>query len=366
MSKYKIVVIEDNKSIREEIRDILSFEGMQVFTAENGQIGIEKVKEHLPDLILCDIMMPVKDGFVLFDEVKNIKNIKDTPFIFLTAKASIENIREGMILGADDYIIKPFDIDLLIKSIKSRLNKESKRKQSEKNKIETLQNNISHAIPHELLTPLNGIIGLSSLMKDPEFAITEKEVRDFSLGIFDSGHRLLSTIQKFIYYTEIELLLNNDEKNASLKGEITVMGEYQLEDKIHEVTQKYHRESDIYFNTKPFNIKISSFHFEVIIANIIDNAFKFSSKGDNVVIDTELDESHLHITVIDNGLGFKEGTLMEVGAFTQFNRSKMEQQGLGLGLITSQKLIDFYEGKLAISKNKPKGSRIKLSFLIAK
>jgi two-component system sensor histidine kinase/response regulator len=365
MRKYNILVIEDTKSIREELRDILTFEGMQVFTAENGQEGIDKAKEHLPDLILCDIMMPVKDGFEVFDDIQNIKNIKHTPFIFLTAKATIENRREGMILGADDYIAKPFDIDLLIKSIKSRLYKEKKRKQSENNKLETLQYNISFAIPHELLTPLNGIIGLSGLMKDSEVEIDDKELKDFASGIFDSGHRLLNTLQKFIYYTEVELLLNSDKKKKSLKEEITETGEQELQEVSQNIAQKFNRKSDIELHLKPFNIKISSFHFEVIIANIVDNAFKFSNKGDKVIIEVELDDSHVYVTVIDTGVGFNDVTLNQIGAFTQFNRSKMEQQGLGLGLITSKKLINFYEGELNISGNKPKGSCVKLSFLIA-
>ncbi len=366
MKKYTILVIEDTKSIREELKEILIFEGMIVFTAKNGQEGIFKAIEHLPDLILCDIMMPFKDGFEVFKEIKNIDNLEHTPFIFLTAKSTLENTREGMILGADDYITKPFDIELLIKSIKSRLDKEKKRKKSEKKKLETLQYNISAAIPHELLTPLNGIIGLSSLLKDPDRELDKEEVRYFASGVFDSGHRLLSTLQKFIYYTDVELLLNNVEKAASLKEEIAESGEYELEEQSLIIAQKFNRNADIELFIKSFDAKISSFHFKVIVTNIVDNAFKFSNKGEKVIIGVELDDSHVHITVIDKGLGFDETTLNEIDAFTQFNRAHMEQQGLGLGLVTCKKLINFYQGKFDISKNKPKGSRVKLSFLIAK
>lgn len=366
MRESIVLIIEDTKSIREELKEILIFEGMKVFTAENGQEGIFKAGACLPDLILCDIMMPFKDGFEVFEEIQKINTLKDTPFIFLSAKSTVENRREGMIQGADDYITKPFDIELLIKSIKSRLFKEKKRKQSEKNKLETLQYNISAAIPHELLTPLNGIIGLSSLMKDPDMELDEKKVRNFASGIFDSGHRLLSTLQKFIYYTEVELLLNNKEKKASLKEEITKSGEYELEEQSLIIAQKFNRNSDIELHIKSFNAKIYSFHFKVIVNNIIDNAFKFSVKDDKVIVEVELDDSHVHITVVDKGVGFDEATLSEIDAFTQFNRAHMEQQGLGLGLVTSKKLINFYKGELDIANNKPNGSSVKLSFLIAK
>jgi signal transduction histidine kinase len=202
-------------------------------------------------------------------------------------------------------------------------------------------------------------------MKDSNFNINEQEFKDFASGIYESGNRLLSTLQKFIYYTEIELLLNNEEKKAALKKEITTAGEHEIEKQSQITTKKFNRESDIELHLKPFNTKITSFHFEIIMANVLDNAFKFSKSGDTVIVKVELDNSHVHITVADNGIGFDEVTLDEIGAFTQFNRSKMEQQGLGLGLITSKKLMKFYEGEITILKNKPKGSRVKLSFLVA-
>mgnify|MGYP002628167914 FL=1 len=136
--KIKILVIEDTHDLREVIVDILTYEGMQVIEAENGQVGIDKAKEHLPDLILCDIMMPVKDGHQVFHELSHNIDFKHTPFIFLSAKTTAENVREGMILGADDYITKPFQSDLLISSIKSRLKKKADRKESLKQSFKTL------------------------------------------------------------------------------------------------------------------------------------------------------------------------------------------------------------------------------------
>jgi two-component system sensor histidine kinase/response regulator len=365
MRGYRILVIEDTKNIRSVLKDILTLEGAHVITAKNGQKGIDKAREHLPDLILCDIMLPKKNGYEVYDEIKIDSNLLHTPFLFLTAKTTAENRRQGMIMGADDYITKPFNIDLLIKSINTRLYKQERRKQIESEKFKTLQYNISCAIPHELLTPLNGIIGFSGLMIDPDFEIKEKQVRDFSLAIYNSSNRLLSTIQKFIYYTEIELLIDDDEKKMILKEEIARKADFELEEQSKIIAKKFNRESDIELNIKPFDIKISSFHFVVIIANILDNSFKFSNKGDKVTVEVELKDTLANITIIDNGLGFDGVKLKEIGAFSQFNRSKLEQLGLGLGLITSKKLINYYDGELSISQNKPKGSRIKLSFLLA-
>ena len=362
----KLLLIEDDLVLRENIAEILLFSDFDVITASNGLEGVALAKSNIPDIIISDIMMPELNGHEVLDILANDKCTKFIPFIFLSAKIKRKDVRKGMNMGANDFITKPFEEEELISAISIQLYNEKLRKQSEKIKLETLQHNISFAIPHELLTPLNGIIGLSSLMKNPEMELDENEVRDFASGIFDSGHRLLDTIQNFINYTKVELLLNNEEKKASLKKEITETGEHELEEQSLIIAQKFNRESDIELHIKSFNAKISSFHFEVIINNILDNAFKFSNKEDKVIVEVELDDSHVHITVIDKGLGFDEGILNEIGAFTQFNRAKMEQQGLGLGLITSKKLINFYEGELVISKNKPSGSCVKLSLLLAK
>jgi len=92
MNSSKILVIEDTQSIREEIKDIIRFEGMEVITAENGQEGIDYAKKYSPDLILCDIMMPIKDGYQVFNEIQHDVVLKDTPFLFISAKATTDRL----------------------------------------------------------------------------------------------------------------------------------------------------------------------------------------------------------------------------------------------------------------------------------
>ena len=119
----KIVLIEDNNEMRENIKEILELSDYAVMVAENGKKGIELIKNELPDLILCDIMMPELDGYdVLHMVSKNIKTAS-IPFIFLTAKTEKEDFRKGMNMGADDYITKPFDDTELLNSIEKRLNR---------------------------------------------------------------------------------------------------------------------------------------------------------------------------------------------------------------------------------------------------
>lgn len=117
----KILIIEDEKIVRENVHSLLTEEGYTVFASKNGTDGIKIAKKELPDLILCDIMMTGIDGYEVLKELSKGEETKTIPFIFLTAKVEKDDIRMGMNLGADDYLFKPFDADYLLQSISSRL-----------------------------------------------------------------------------------------------------------------------------------------------------------------------------------------------------------------------------------------------------
>lgn len=126
----KILLIEDNTEIRENMAEILELAGYRVRTAGNGKEGMEAAVSDLPDLILCDIMMPVLDGYGVLHMVQRNPDMQGIPFIFLTARSERSEIRKGMEMGADDYITKPFDGTELLHAIEVRLQKAERLKQS--------------------------------------------------------------------------------------------------------------------------------------------------------------------------------------------------------------------------------------------
>ncbi len=135
----KILLIEDNDDIRNNTAEILELSSYKVIMAENGKIGVEKAIECKPDLIICDIMMPVLDGYGVLHSIHKNETIKNTPFIFLTAKTERSDLRKGMELGADDYITKPFNGTELLNAVDSRLKKLELLKQEFSPGLEGLQ-----------------------------------------------------------------------------------------------------------------------------------------------------------------------------------------------------------------------------------
>ena len=135
----KILIIEDAKILRESIADSLELEGFEVVQAENGNSGVLLARKQKPDLILCDIMMPDMSGYDVL-QVLNSENFGVTcPFIFTTALSERENIREGMDLGADDYLVKPFTINELLKAIHTRLHKRQLIETQIRSKLEKIE-----------------------------------------------------------------------------------------------------------------------------------------------------------------------------------------------------------------------------------
>lgn len=118
-----ILVIEDNNEVRENIAEILELSNYRVLTAPEGKTGVETALREKPDLIVCDIMMPVLDGYGVLHLLNRHNETYGTPFIFLTAKSDKSDFRKGMEMGADDYITKPFDGIELLKAIEIRLQK---------------------------------------------------------------------------------------------------------------------------------------------------------------------------------------------------------------------------------------------------
>ena len=119
----KILVIEDEVLLRANTVQILSFEDFHTIEAENGLLGVQLAQEQIPDLILCDVMMPELDGYGVLVALRQNPLTSAIPFIFTTAKASHADLRQGMELGADDFLSKPFSADELLAAISTQLKK---------------------------------------------------------------------------------------------------------------------------------------------------------------------------------------------------------------------------------------------------
>ena len=144
MKKKKILLIEDDEVLAATVKNFLKIKGFEVIYADNGATGIQSAFSGSPDAIVCDINIPVVDGYQVYKILNETPATYSVPFIFLTAKTSLKDIRTGMQLGADDYITKPFELNDLLDAINTRMDKRQKILKINEDKFHSLLNNSPH------------------------------------------------------------------------------------------------------------------------------------------------------------------------------------------------------------------------------
>jgi two-component system sensor kinase len=353
----KVLIVDDEKNIRETIAEYLLHENYVVKTAINGEEALELLKSWSPDLIISDIMMPKMDGDEFFSLVRKNNSLAQIPFIFLTAKNEQSTMRESMMKGIDDFLTKPFKFEELIKVIEIRIDRFEKLKKIN-NQLNIKKN--SH-LTHEINTPLFGILGAIELLIENKQPIKETEIKNFYRLIRISGERLNRTFHN--------LMLSESLRNNNLN--FTEDSQTEILDSLSVVIQKYiklnkEQEDRLEFNIDKSNIKIANAFLEFVTYELIDNALKFSPQLKKVsIIGKNYNEKYYQIVIKDFGVGLTEEEIRNIDEQKQFKRDIREQQGLGLGLFLSKNIIEKANGIFNIRSKKNEGTEISILIPLA-
>jgi two-component system sensor kinase len=352
MDKNKILLVDDELNIRETTTELLIYKNYEVKSVANGQEALDLLDKWIPDLIICDIMMPVMDGPKLHEILKENKSLAAIPFIFLTAKKENNLMRKSMLDGVDDFISKPFKSKELLQIVATKI----ERFQKIKNAYNNLYVGDKKYLLHEVNTPLNGILGSIDLLLDDESTLKKEDVETFYNAIKTSGERLNRTMQNLILY---ESLKNNqlnfaDNENCEVEDVF-----WETKNKISKTYKD--QEKRITFEIHKSVLKIDKTHLNFILFELIDNAFKFSPHDSIIIVSgKKFNDKYYELVIRDYGIGFSEEELKTINAAQQFNREKIEQQGLGLGLYLSKTIIKKAGGVFSIVSKENMGTTISL------
>jgi two-component system sensor histidine kinase/response regulator len=357
----RILCIEDDPQMRLIVQMALETVGYEMEEAADGKQGLDRAMETAPDLILCDINMPGMDGFETLEELRKHKSTSHIPFIFMTGESPRKYLRKGMNLGANDFIMKPIDMGDLIKAVQIRLQEVDRNKEETHKAVADLSESITRALPHELRTPMTGILGLTELLKVQADEMTPSDVKDLAELLFTSAVRMNQTLEKFWIHTQCLLLPNDNAKLSASRQTGTKNIDLIIRRVAEELALSHKRSADLTFNLAPLSVAISERYFEQVMSQIIENAFKFSTDGTSVSISTEVKNTLGLILVKDHGRGMSEDQIQNIHAFMQFDRERHEQQGLGLGLMIAKRLLKIHDGKLEITSGLGQGTTLAIT-----
>jgi signal transduction histidine kinase len=362
----KILVIEDEKNIRNRIVDTLelSNEAYSVFTAENGRIGIEVAKKEIPDLIISDVMMPEIDGYEVLRTLRADETTSAIPFIFLSAKADIAHIREGMNLGADDYLPKPFSIDELLRAVSTRLSKYATQEKRSKQELEEVRLRIASSLPHEFRTPLSGLIGFAEMLKNYK-QFDDETVNMMIDQVRGNAERLQRLVENFLMYAQIEMSILRNGSSPIFQYDKLILTQDIIRNSAMDIAMRNKRSGDVQVSVASATIGVMAHYLKKITDELIDNACKFSSPGTAVIVRAETTSDSLYtITVKDSGRGMSKEDIENIGAYIQFDRETHEQQGMGLGLALAQRIVEGYKGVFTITSQEGTGTEVTVKFPI--
>jgi DNA-binding response OmpR family regulator len=360
-----ILVIEDEPILRDEIVEWLILEGYNAFFASDGRTGVDAALSHLPDLIVCDILMPQVDGYNVLLEVHAHPATVNIPFIFLTAKAAQDEIRKGMDLGADDYITKPFTRLTLLHAIEARLAKKRLQTEAHQQAITQLQHALTQASDHNILktkllamfshnfaNSLTSILMVSSLLSN-HIDLMDANRRQTQISRIESSvHLLLHMLDDLLVIAQVETGTFNQTPAfipvqpffQRLQSDCrTIYGDrcqLQLESQNKEI------------------VGIDPRLLHLIASNLITHAIKVSPKGGMISFVLDGRPTECVITVYDQDPNFR--TLEQKRFFTALQQpSTVDTIAiLGLELAVVKEAVAFYGGSIQLDDQREAGATI--------
>lgn len=361
----KILLIEDEHMLRDDIADWLTLEGYEVVTAADGVEGAAAAVAHLPDLIISDIMMPRMDGYGVLLEIRANPLTQLTPFLFMTAKVSHDDVRSGMGLGADDYITKPFNRVELLKAIQTQLEKRAAQKKELEAAVETWRQALDREteqrhlrikmvgmFAHDFRNPLASIMTAIAFVRDYADRLDSERRLMYLNRAETSARQLRDMLDDMILFAQA------DTGSFNLQLQSVPVGQFveRLVDEFHSTNNEtHHLVYDCHFTDQALT---DPRPLRQIVTNLISNAIKYSPHGTEVQITLDRVDSYYVLTVQDHGIGIPDTDQPRLFSAFQRGSNVKDVMGTGLGLAIVKQAVDLLGGSVQLDSHVGEGTTI--------
>jgi signal transduction histidine kinase len=367
-----ILVVDDNKMNRDVLSRRLAGQGYSVVMAENGRAALEIIRTQDFDLVLLDIMMPEIDGFEVLRTLKSDESLHHIPVVMISAVDALESIVKCVELGAEDYLLKPFDPTLLKARVgatlakkqahdrEKRLHAELQESHERLKELEQVRDDLTHMIIHDLRTPLASVIsGMRTLEALGGLDRNQLEIVEIATS---GGDTLLGMINDLLDVDKIEsgamqldyVLLDAQELMSSAVTQVTPLaaeGNLQLEHEVDPDLPPFYGDEE---------------KLRRVLVNLLGNAIKFSGAGGTVTTAIRLggDKKSLEFSICDTGQGIPTEAFDKI--FEKFGQAGSHNNGrtpgTGLGLTFCKLTTEAHGGHIGVASSSGKGTT--LSFTI--
>jgi CheY-like chemotaxis protein/two-component sensor histidine kinase len=370
MKNVSILVIDDEPDNFDVIQAFLSKNNYVLHYAANGEGGLAALDNLTPDLILLDVMMPGIDGIEVCRRIRERAQWQAVPIIMVTALTAKEDLAQCLAMGADDFISKPvnsYELKARVQSmlrIKAQYDRLEEFAKFQRNTInvlgknlQELTGNLARSFPHELNTPLNGIIGVLQLLKDDWDDLEKEEIYELLDMAQQSADRLERLTKRFMAYLELEIL---QSQGKSLTPSKSATFSPVVQKALQQLSSYRNRQEDVQFIFTVPEVPLVDRYWILILVELVDNALKFSAPQTPVVVKADLDEGLFQFTIEDHGYGMTPQQVSNVGTFVKYKHSNYTQEGIGLGLKLVQKVMELARGDFQIDSQEDQGTIVQV------
>lgn len=357
----KILVIEDEAAFREAVAYALEAEGHEVLQAESAVDGIEIARTKLPDLILSDVLMDSVDGYEAVVSIRQDPRTTGIPIILMTGKPDKEGLVHAMELGADDYLTKPFTIPVLLEAVAIRFRKQEEAKKKHTKGTTDPRAFLTVGIPGDLRTPLAGILGFSKAVSREHVELKRSEIVELGRAIQKAARSVLRMTENFSVLAQIEILAADNEKIERLRMYSTQNPATTIEAVSAEIANHYERPEDLVIVIAPGAVSCSPEYLAKITHELVDNAFKFSGKGQKVQVSGAFTNGTFTLVVADFGRGMTPTQIEDINSYSSLHSRFHDDHYFGWGLIVSKRLAEIHGGSLQLSSTGISGVLVRVS-----
>jgi PAS domain S-box-containing protein len=334
-----VLIVDDNADMRDYLTRILS-EHVKVHAVADGAAALAAVNEQLPDLVLTDVMMPSLNGFDLLQALRASARTKEVPIVLLSARAGEESVIEGLVAGADDYLIKPFSANELVTRVNAYLQLAQERCEAlrEERTINRRKDEVLSTVSHELNTPLVAILGWTRLLRSspPSPAMLTKALLTIERNATVQAKLVQDLLDiSRISAGKIHLNLEPVQLQGVIEQALATVGQ-SLETKDIRL--------DCLLSPLPTIVQGDPERLQQIVLNLLTNAAKFTPQHGRIRISLLAQENQAQIVITDTGCGIDAEFLPYI--FDTFSQAPNTKKGLGLGLAITLRLVELHGGTI--------------------
>ena len=351
----RVLIVDDNEQLLSVLQMILESRGYDVVSCSNAETALKYVEQNVPDVILCDIMMPGINGFAFHSQVQKDTRLCHVPFLFLTALSDPVEVRAGKEAGVDEYLTKPFSPEDLVAAIRGKLSLADRRREMHGTALESYRRRIIHTLSHEFRTPLVSINTGTELLLEHDGGMDPDQSHRLLVCVRRGGQRLQRLVDDFMLLQQIDwghadsMCARFSQTMPISRIVDTALDHFitSCEDYGDQVTAELQISTDV----ADAAVKVYDVQVIDVVHRLLGNAVKFAGPDKPILVTVNKEGNNIVITVRDRGPGLSPERLKEAcEIFTQIGRDKFEQQGCGLGLTIASYFAELNGGTLKFDR----------------